>query len=170
VFKYAFGPKIWEKIVAAAKPDEALGEEPISAFDPVNGADFLLKMQLNESTKQYNYDASRFNSKKPLFDGDDDKIEEVMNQLFDIQLEVSPDKFKTEEELADKFLWVTGAKDKKSTQAAKQKEFDAGDDELSKLSELVKKDEKKERKPIPMPKMETSDDDDSAFFNSLLND
>lgn len=171
VFKYAFGAKIWEKIVGAAKPDEALGEEPISAFDPINGADFLLKMTYNDSTKQYNYDSSKFNSKRALFDGDDDKIEEVMNQLFDIQLEIAPDKFKTEEELEKKFLWVIG-----QDEPAKPKVKSDADQELDDLAKLAtekpKAKEKTERKPVPMPAMDidSDSDGDEAFFKNLMND
>lgn len=171
VFKYSFGPKIWEKIVQAAKPDEALGEEPISAFDPINGADFLLKMTLNESTKQFNYDSSKFNSKKPLFDGDEDKIEEVMNQLYDIQAEVAQDKFKTEEELEKKFLWVIG-QDKPAKPKVKS-DTDQELDDLAKLAtEKPKAKEKSERKPVPMPAMDmdSDGDGDDAFFKNLMND
>jgi len=169
VFKYAFGAKIWDKIVGAAKPDEALGEEPISAFDPINGADFLLKMTYNESTKQFNYDSSKFNSKKPLFDGDESKIEEVMNQLYDIQLELAPDKFKTEEELEKKFLWVTGQEKKSESKAQQKSESDKELDDLAKLSNPEPKPKAKEKKPVELPAMNLNidDDDDAAFFASL---
>lgn len=177
VMKYMFGAKIWEKITGAATPDEALGEEPIAAFCPINGADFLLKMQYNESTKQFNYDASKFNTKKPLFDGDDDKIGELLAKCFDIQLEIAPDKFKTEKELEDKFLWVTGQKQNgtgttasKPADKAKQEQFDADDADLAALASAVQKTEpaKSTRKPPPMPADTATDDDDSAFFASLL--
>lgn len=173
VMKYAFGMKIWDKITGAAKPEEALGEEPIAAFCPVNGADFLLKMTFNEDTKQFNYDSSKFNSKKPLFGGDEDKIEELLKQCFDIQLEIAPDKFKPEAELDDKFLWVTGQKKNnagKPVNKEKQDQFDADDEELSKLSEMAKAPVKapvSQRKPPPMP-VESGDDSDAAFFASLI--
>lgn len=173
VMKYSFGAKIWEKIQGAARPEEALGEEPITAFCPINGADFLLKMQYNESTKQFNYDASKFNSKKPLFGGDDDKIEELLARCFDIPAEIAPAKFKTEKELEDKFLWVTGQEKQKSGKVvdkAKQEQFDADDAELDLLTSMSNKVEpaKTTRKPPPMP-VETDDSDDAAFFQSLMN-
>lgn len=173
VFKYEYGAKIFEKINNAAKPEEALGEEPISAFCPINGADFLLKMQFNEATEQYNYDASKFNSKRPLLDGDDDKIEELLKQCFDINLEISPDKFKTEAELEDKFLWVTGQKKNgsgKPVNKEKQDQFDADDAELDKLTAMSNTPAKapvSTRKPPPMP-VDMGSDDDEAFFKSLM--
>jgi hypothetical protein len=175
VMKYAFGPKIWDKISNAAKPEEGLGEEPISAFCPINGAEFLLKMQYNQDTEQYNYDASKFNAKKPMFGGDDDQIEEVLNRCFDIGLEIAPDKFKTEAELEDKFLWVTGQKKSgtgKVVDKVKQDQFDADDAEMSKLVEMSKVPAKvpaKERKSPPMP-TDMGGDDDAAFFASLVDD
>lgn len=177
VFKYKFGPKIWDKIVNASKGDEALGEEPILAFCPINGADFLLKMQ--KANDQFNYDASKFNAKKPFMGGDDKKIEEILNQCYDIQLEVAPDKFKSPEELAKKFLWAIGQE--KQT-AAKDADVDAEMDMLSKLAEAsMKKDavapkakneqaKVETKKTPPMPVMEPSTDPDEAFFKSLLSD
>lgn len=182
VFKYAFGAKIMEKIVGASKPSEVLDEETgdvkikesVSAFDPINGADFMLKMNYNESMKQYNYDSSFFNSKKAMFNGDDDKIDAVMAQCHDIQLEVSPDKFKTPEVLADKFLWVIGEKKPAATGAAKaaQKEFDEGDAELAELAKIAAEPAKVEKKKVsPPPIVDVgNDDDDAAFFASLAGD
>lgn len=179
VFKYAFGPKIWDKIVAAAKPEEALGEEPISAFDPINGADFLLKMTYNAEAEQYNYDASKFNSKKPMFGGDDDKIEAVLAQCYDLNQEIAPDKFKSYEELKKKFLWVLGQEDKAAKPSkAQQEQFDSDDDELAALAEMVKADKKaeekpktapaKERKSPPVPVASLDEDSDDEFFKELL--
>jgi hypothetical protein len=129
-------------------------------------------MTYNDSTKQYNYDSSKFNSKRALFDGNDDKIEEIMNQLFNIQLEIAPDKFKTEEELEKKFLWVIG-QDKPAKPKVKS-DVDQELDDLAKLAtEKPKAKEKVERKPVPMPAMDMdsdSDDVDSEFFKNLMND
>lgn len=168
VMKYKFGAKIWEKICAAAKPDAMLGEEPISAFCPINGADFLVKMAYNESSRQYNYDASKFNSKKPLFDGDDDKIEEVLSRCFDIQAEIAPDKFKSAEELNKHFLWVTGG-DEKGPKTTQDSETEA---ELAMLSKMVNAPSKTVRKAPPMPVMDSGSDDESDdnFFRSLIED
>lgn len=175
VMRFSFGMKIWEKITGAAKPEEALGEEPIAAFCPINGADFLLKMGFNESTQQYNYDASKFNTKKPLFNGDDDKIEEVLKQCFDIQAEIAPDKFKTEAELEDKFLWVTGQKKNsgdKPVNKEKQAQDDADQEEMEQLTKLAATPAKpvSTRKAPPMPVDTGADDSDAAFFKSLISE
>lgn len=179
VMKYAFGQKIWEKIVAASKPTEELDEEtgemvtrePISAFDPFAGADFALKLTYNESTKQFNYDSSKFNAKKAMFGGDEDKISEVLEKCYDIQLEVAPDKFKSEKELAEKFLWVTGAKANTNASNTTSPKDTVSDAEIAELTKIAAdKPAKVERKVVPTPTDIGSDDDDAAFFASLVND
>ena len=187
VFKYKYGAKIWEKISGAAKGNEELGETPVMAFDPITGADFLLKMQ--KANDQYNYDASKFNTPKAMCNGDDDEIEAVLVQCYDLNLEVSADKFKTEKELESKFLWVTGqvnnsnsnSNSSKPVNAAKQAQFDADDAEMGELSKLSEEAEKaaaakakpkaepaKPTRKSPPPLPDSDDGDDAAFFNSLL--
>lgn len=166
VMKYAFGAKIFEKIQAAMNPSEDLGEEPISVFCPINGADFLLKMQFNESTKQFNYDASKFNSKKPI-SNDDDTIEEILSRCFDVTLEIAPDKFKTEKELADKFLWVTGQKD---NQTSAPSHDDDVNDEINMLAKMSIETPKTRKTPAPVQAPVADTEDDDAFFKSLIED
>jgi gp32 DNA binding protein like len=181
VFKYAFGQKIWEKIVAASKPTEELDQttgdmvtkEAIIAFDPFNGADFMLKMTYNESTDQYSYDSSAFGVKKAMFGGDADKIEKLLEQCYDIQLEVAPDKFKTAEELNKKFLWVIGEKAPvQGVTAADKKLFDEGDADLAALSKMATEPTKSTKKVTPPAvTLEVgSGDDDESFFKSLIED
>jgi hypothetical protein len=125
-----------------------------------------------------------------LFNGDKDKINEVLENCFDLNLEVSADKFKTPEELKSKFLWVTG-QDKQNKEKAPQDDS-AEIDELERMistpakKEPVKevKEAKKEttkapkeaakasKKVVEEPLDETpeddGDDEDAAFFKSLV--
>ena len=183
VFKFSYGTKIFDKIVAAAKPTEGELDEdnnpivPVNAFDPEDGADFMLRIKTVE--KFPNYDDSRFTKKKALFGGDEDEIKAVLDKCFDLNLEVAPDKFKTKEELEKKFKWVMG-EDSKSK--SKDKTVDA---ELDSLANLAKSEPKKAKKADdeapkaekakadkPKPPMPTasSDDSDDAFFAGLLED
>jgi hypothetical protein len=168
VFKYKFGAKIFEKIIGAAKPDESLGETPINAFDTIGGAEFLLKQA--QVAGFPNYDASKFNSAKPLFDGDEKKIQEVLDQCFDLNLEIAPEKFKSPEDLKKKYLWVMGLSE---SGAAKPKQSKEVDEELDMLTKMAAEPAKKvePKKAPPMPTMDASDDsDDDKFFASLLQD
>ena len=165
VFKFKFGQKIFSKIVAAAKPDESLGEEAVNVYDPELGADFLLKQ--TQVAGFPNYDQSRFGPKKAL--GNAKKIQEVLDQCFDINLEVAADKFKSPEELTKKFLWVTGGDAVK----AAEKEYDKELDELTKAAAHAEIPAPKStpKKGPPMPKAEdVSEDDDAAFFASLVSE
>lgn len=155
VMRYKFGQKIFDKIVAATKPDELSEEEPVNPFDPNEGADFILKMV--KANDQYNYDQSKFSKQKPLFGGDESEIQAVLDQCFDINEEIAPSKFKSKEELKKKFLWVTG-QDKTATKPDDSEEFD-------KLKEMAKVEPKKP----PMPVQQEDDgDEDAAFFAGLI--
>jgi len=166
VFKFKYGKKIFDKIVSAAKPDEDLGEEPINVFDPEEGADFLLRMTIVAGFP--NYDTSKFSSKKPIAGGKK-RIDEVLSQCYCLEDEVTPDKFKTPEELKSKFLWVTGSDAPKNNSAG---DYDKELDELTKIAAEV---------PVKAPPMKTEtkakppavvadDEDDSKFFQSLIDD
>lgn len=167
VFKYKYGAKIFEKIVNAAKPDEALGEEAINAFDVEAGADFLLKMQ--KANDQFNYDASKFNASKPLFDGNEKKVQEVLDQCFDLNLEIAPDKFKSEKELKSKYLWATGQE--KTAAPTQDEDTDA---EIAALTKVVQKEKAApvapKTKKAPPIATAADGDDDAAFFSALIED
>lgn len=167
VFLFKYGKKIFDKIVSAAKPDEDLGEDPINVFDPEEGADFLLRMTIVANFP--NYDTSKFSSKKPIAGGKK-KIDEVLSQCYKLEDEVTADKFKTPEELKKKFLWVTGQDAPRSTPAA---DYDKELDELAKIAEEAPA-PKAAAKPAASkkapPVVTADDEDETAFFNSLVND
>ena len=171
VFKFKYGKKIFDKIVSAAKPDEDLGEEAINVFDPEEGADFLLRMTIVAGFP--NYDTSKFSSKKPIAGGKK-RIDEVLSQCYHLEDEIAPDKFKSKEDLKKKFLWVTGADAPKSTPAT---DYDAELDELAKIAntEDVKKEKSvakttETKAKVTPPVVQAADEDDSAFFQSLIDD
>jgi len=162
---FKFGSKIFAKITSAAIPDADLGEEPVNVFDPLEGADFLLRQTIVAGYP--NYDSSKFGTKKPIAGGQK-KIDEIMEQLFDLNLEVSPDKFKSEAELEKKFLWVTGG------DSPKQSDYDKELDELIKIAQDAATIPVKTKKTPPVVKAEPTDaatdadNDDAAFFASLV--
>lgn len=163
VFKYEYGAKIFEKIKNASKANPALGEEPIIAFDPIGGADFLLKMRKVDD--QFNYDESKFATPKPLFGGDEDKIEELLSRCYDINEEISPDKFKSEEELKARFLYVIGEGNGKVSNSTK--DADAEHEQLQKIAN--QKPKEKPKADLPTMGLDPDDDDDADFFAKLAN-
>ena len=114
---FKFGKKIFEKIEAALKP-KFQDDTPINPFDFWEGADFKLKVLKKDG--YWNYDSSEFSPSAPLLDGDDDKLEEVYSQLHNIEELVSPDKFKSYEDMASRLNRVLG----NSTPERSQKRLD----------------------------------------------
>ena len=105
VFMYQFGKKIFDKIQDMMSP-QFPGEEPVDPFDLWNGADFQLKIRNYEGYR--NYDRSEFKAPTPLFDGDETRLQAVLNQLHDINVYVNPDNYKSYDELKSKLNEVLG--------------------------------------------------------------
>mgnify|MGYP003333217570 FL=1 len=105
VFLFKFGKKIFSKIKEKLTP-EFEGEKPQDIFDFLSGCNFRLKIKSVEGYP--NYDSSSFESPSALLDGTEKKLLEVFNQMYDLQAEISPEKFKSYEELEKKLNRVLG--------------------------------------------------------------
>lgn len=129
---FRFGQKIFDKIVAAAKP-EFEGDPVIEPFDFWEGANFRLISKTIVTTingqerKMPNYDDSKFESKSEFLGGDDDKLEEVYNQLHSLQDIVAPSKFKSYEELEARFNSVVNLRPSVSASSIQEQEKDLED-------------------------------------------
>lgn len=112
---FRFGQKIFDKLVAAMKP-EFDGDPVISPFDFWEGANFRLISKTittsinGKERKMPSYDDSKFESKSEFLGGDDDRLEEVYNQLHSLQEIIAPTKFKSYEELEKRFNAVTNSR------------------------------------------------------------
>lgn len=114
LFKY--GKKIWDKISDKLTP-QFEGETPVDPFDPWGGANFKLKVIKKDGYP--NYDKSEFEPPAPLFDGDDDKIEELWHKEFSLREFIDAKNFKPYDELKAKFeRVVNGTGSINSRQAA----------------------------------------------------
>jgi hypothetical protein len=151
VFRYRFGAKIFEKINSSANPSF----EDDQAIDPFNlwdGANFRLRIKMKDGYR--NYDDSKFDSPSPLFN-DDDKIDEIWKQSHSLATFVTPDKFKSYDELKARMNRVlafdsnvlvnkTASPVAEKTQSAKSNPvMDDDDDEdvdLDRFNELMKED------------------------------
>ena len=159
VFKYKYGKKIFDKINSAMKP-QFEDETPINPFDLWDGADFKLKIRQVEG--QRNYDSSVFSDPSPLFDGDEEKLEWVLSQLYDLTEYVAPESFKSYDELNRKFLSVIG-------------ESEAKENVSSSMQERLKQTENSKYESVPEPKTEKKDyseetdenDDTLDYFRKL---
>lgn len=130
VFHYRFGKKIFDKIQSSMFPtDEDIelnGAVRVDPFDMWDGANFLL--DIKKVSGYRNYDDSKFVKPSPLAPTDA-AIEVIWKQTRPVAGYVTPDKFKSYEELKAKLDRVLGESTTENTQkslpsasAPKQKE------------------------------------------------
>lgn len=108
VFLFKYGKKIHDMIAKKLKPvyDD---EEKVNVFDMWEGANFRMRISTvkGDGKTYWNYDDSTFDAPSALFD-DDDKLEEIYMQQHSLAEIVSPDKFKSYDELKEKLNKVLG--------------------------------------------------------------
>ena len=145
---YRYGKKIFDKINDLMNP-EFEDESPVNPFDLWEGANFKMKIRKVEGYS--NYDKSEFEAPSALLD-DDDRMEEIWNSQTSLKELVSPDKFKTFDELKTKLDRVLGL-GSTSTPNTEEVPFDGG----------------KPYTPPPKPAAEetTTEDDDLGYFQKL---
>jgi hypothetical protein len=105
IFLYKYGKKIFDKVCEAMQP-EFQDETPIVPFDFWKGADFKLKVR--KVAGFINYDKSEFSSPSSLFEGDDDKLEELWNKQYSLSEFTDTSNFKSYEELKNRMAVVIG--------------------------------------------------------------
>ena len=142
-------------------------ETPVNPFDFWTGANFRLKIRQFEGYP--NYDKSEFDDPSELFDGNEDKLEEVYNQLHSLNELIDPKQFKTYAELEAKLhraLGITG------TTSSSKTADDMIDEDLD-MSKLGGSDEGPSIKETASSSVAADDDADSDsdldFFRSLAN-
>jgi hypothetical protein len=102
---FRFGKKIFDKIMDVMQP-KFPDETPINPFDMWEGADFVIKVRTVENYP--NFDTSSFKSSKALFDGNDEKLEEIYNKQHDLNEWVDPKNYKSYDELKTRLNLVLG--------------------------------------------------------------
>jgi hypothetical protein len=96
VFLYKYGKKIFDKINDLMNP-EFEDENPVNPFDFWEGANFKLKIRKVEGFT--NYDKSEFEQPAALFDGEDQKLEDLWKTQYPLNEFLLPENFKTYDEL-----------------------------------------------------------------------
>jgi hypothetical protein len=106
VFLFKYGKKIFDKLTAAMQP-EFEDETPIDPFDFWTGANFKLKAKNVAGYR--NYDSSEFAAQGALLN-DDDAMEAIWKKQYSLNEFISPDQFKSYEEMKKRLDSVLGAK------------------------------------------------------------
>ena len=105
VFLYKYGKKIFEQLKEAISPAFE-DENAINPFDlREDGANFKIKIRKVDG--YWNYDKSEFDTQAPLFD-DESKLNTINNSTFSLSEIISPNEFKTYDELKTKLDRVLG--------------------------------------------------------------
>lgn len=154
---YRFGKKIFEKIEEALNADEDLGETPVNAFSFFDGGNFVIRTQTVGGF--LNFDKCKVVAAPDLYDGNEEKLMAVIEQMHDLNEFVADSVFKSYDELKTRFLKVVGGDVSKQTDTNDDPPFDTTPKE--KFEKPEQKDDNKS---------ETSmEDDDLAFFKNMIN-
>jgi hypothetical protein len=148
VFKFRFGKKILDKIVARLQDDELEGKEGINVFDNDDGANF--KLIVKKVAGWANYDDSSFMAPSKLKNGD-----EVVKNGHEIGWMRSDKNFKVYEELCKAFNKVMGS----SSTPTKTAEDYVSDDIPEDTGKYSKKSDSTEN--------ESTDDEDDDYMKYL---
>ena len=105
VFSYRYGKKIFEMLKEAISPAFE-DEKAINPFDlREEGANFKIKIRKVDG--YWNYDKSEFDTPAPLFT-DEEKLNNIYSSLSSLNELISPDQFKSYDELKEKLDRVLG--------------------------------------------------------------
>lgn len=105
VMLYQFGKKIHEKMVALMQPKYE-GETSVNPFDIENGCNFTLRIKRQQEFP--NYDDSTFDPPSPLCNGNVDKINAVLSQVYPLNPFLERSNFKSYDELRKRLLKAVG--------------------------------------------------------------
>lgn len=96
-FRFRYGMQIWDKIDGQLNP-KFEGQKRVNPFNPYSGCDFHLKVF--DKDKFPTYTESSFQQSSPLLGGDDDKIQELLSDLYPLASRFhDPKYYKSYEEL-----------------------------------------------------------------------
>jgi len=156
VFLYRYGKKIFDKINLIMNP-EFEDEKQVNPFDFWNGCNFKLKIRNIEGYR--NYDKSEFDDVRTPISTEDEEIEKIWVSQYSLQEFVSPDKFKSYEELKRKFNDVLGLS---NTSSNTKEEMPADLPRVGKVTSTPRVAETKKANDI--------ESEDLDFFKSLAED
>jgi len=165
VFIYKFGKKIFDKIQDQLKP-EFQDEQPVNPFDFWEGANFKLKIRQVEGYR--NYDKSEFDSPTPIAE-DDAGIEAIWKKQHDLGTLVSPDQFKSYDELKSKLDMVLGTKTVPTAETISAQTNDAADDQFVEAATAVAA-KPAVSEPAPVAVAADDEDDTLSYFKQLADE
>jgi hypothetical protein len=166
VFLFKYGKKIFDKLTEAMQP-EFEDEEAIDPFDFWQGANFKLKAKNVAGYR--NYDSSEFSPAGALLD-DDDALEALWKKQYSLTEFVSPDQFKTYEELKARLHSVLGAKSsvRLDSEEGEEEEYTRGS--TRELTEDLRSELNNLKPTRPVADDDDEDSDALKYFERLAMD
>ena len=163
--------------------------DPIDPFDLWGGANFKIRMvgreipdrNTGEKVLVPNYENSEFDSPSEYLDGDEDELEALIERTHDISEFIAPEKFKSFDEVAERFQKVMGKPYNWLSTDGVNEAVESTEDSFRKQAELAKTADAKPEASAdnggdddtpppfdPDPKTEDDDDDPVAKFRRLV--
>jgi len=166
VFLFKFGKKIFDKIMDKARPTFE-DEKPVNVFDLWEGANFRLRMR--KVSGYANYDESLFAEPSQLADGEEDRLLDIVSRQYALTPFISPDQFKSFEELSRHLQNVLSGEGAPQSRAADVEEvaenFVAPQPRSAPAPQM-------ESRPAPEPKEAAKSDDEDvmSYFERIANE
>lgn len=161
---FKFGKQIYDKIIAQIKP-EFEEDTPMNPFDFWEGADFRIRISKNEGGYR-TYDKSTFDTPSALFNGDDEKLEELWNKEVDLRTFMNPENIKSDDELKAKYDAFVNGVAQGSTSAANRVLEELGVDKTPEF----KSEKPKSSGKVAESKVEETSSDEDDDWAALLDD
>jgi cell division septation protein DedD len=118
IFLWEFGTKLLDKFLAAMNPgadDLALGIKPTELYNPIAGANIMLKIK--KSAGFFNYDDTTILPASAEWNSMDEAVTEIDANTHELQEFLEPTHFKSYDELKSRMEFViTGVKSQPTTQ------------------------------------------------------
>ena len=142
VFLFKFGKKIYDKVNKLLNPPEDGIEEvtPRDPFDMFDGCNFVLRIKKGDGGFP-NYDDSKFENKNGPVSKNEEEIEAIYKKNYNLEEFISPESFKSYDELKRKFDMVMGFT-KGAAQKVSRPPVVESDEEEDDVDEILSKIEK----------------------------
>jgi len=148
IFLFDMSQSLFDKIKDAmiqTEAMEALGEEPIQVFNPIEGNNFLIKVKKG-SNDFLTYEDSKFDSKvTSIYKSEKEALADIKENCYALEEFLQPEYFLSYEELEEKLKWFTGEiGPNKQTEPAKEETSKKLDNTVEDKIEETPKKEKTE--------------------------
>lgn len=172
---FMFGKQLYKFIESAIEP-EFDDVDPMDPFCFWGGANLRIRMvgkeipdsKTGKKVMVPNYEQSTWDAQTELFDGDEDQIDELFQQTFDMSEFVDPKKFKSFDEVADRFKAVMGKPYNWLSSEGVKAHVQEKQEEMEQEEEQEPTPEPSKSKPAdPAPEDQDDDNDPLAKFRKL---